>query len=89
MTSHVARQGVGETAVVAHGLLTSMAVVSAGVATVWEHWGDLSPAKRDHLFERILAHADLVNEGLRDLTQGLPQDVVDELTAQGRHRHRQ
>ena len=74
--------------VVAHGLLTSMAVVSAGTMTIWEHWADLSPEKRDHLFERILAHTALVVEGLRDLTQGLPEAAVAELEAQQRHRHR-
>jgi hypothetical protein len=63
-----------------------MAVVSAGVMTVWEHWTDLSPEKRDYLFQRILAHADIVNEGLRDLAQGLPEVVAAELQAQRRHR---
>jgi hypothetical protein len=34
----------GETvAVVAHSLLTSMTVVSAGTRTLWEHWADLAP----------------------------------------------
>jgi len=60
-------------AVVAHGLLTSMTVVSAGARTLWEHWADLSPEKRDLFFERILAHAGVVTEGLRDLIQGLPE----------------
>lgn len=87
MTSHAVGHSTGETAVIAHGLLTSMAVVSAGIATVWEHWADLSPAKRDHLFERILAHADIVNDGLRVLAQGLPQPAVIELEAQRRQRH--
>jgi hypothetical protein len=63
-----------------------MAVVSAGVMTVWEHWTDLSPEKRDFLFQRILAHADLVNAGLRDLAQGLPEAAAAELQAQERHR---
>jgi hypothetical protein len=61
-----------------------MAVVSAGVMTVWEHWADLTPEKRDYLFQRILAHADIVNEGLRDLAQGLPEAIVDELDARRR-----
>jgi hypothetical protein len=76
-------------AVVAHGLLVSMAVVSSGVRTMWEHWADLSPDKRDYLFQRILAHADIVNEGLRDVAQGLPEAAAVELEAQRRHRHQQ
>jgi len=74
------------TSVVAHGLLTSMSVVSAGIVTLWEHWADLSPAKRDYLFQRILAHTDFVSEGLKDLTQGLPEGVAAELNAMQRRR---
>jgi len=73
-------------AVVAHGLLTSMAVVSAGIVTVWEHWADLDPSKRDHIFERILAHTTFVSEGLRELTQGLPEGAAAELEAMQRRR---
>ena len=83
------RAATDTSSVVAHGLLTSMAVVSAGILTVWEHWADLSPEKRDYLFGRILAHAGLVTEGLRDLTQGLPEAAVVELEAQRRHRLQQ
>ena len=89
MAPHVVSQDASETSsVVAHGLLTSMAVVSAGILTVWEHWADLPPEKRDYLFERILAHADIVIEGLRDVAQGLPEGAVAELEAQQRRRHR-
>jgi len=70
-----------ETAVIAHGLLTSMAVVSAGVVTVWEHWADLSPSRRDDVFERILAHATFVSDALGDLTRGLPDAAIAELEA--------
>jgi len=69
------------TAVIAHGLLTSMSVVSAGIVTVWEHWADLSPEKRDYLFERILAHTTFVADTLHDLTQGLPQAALSEFEA--------
>jgi hypothetical protein len=87
MTPQIEQRDQDQTAaVVAHGLLTSMAVVSAGVATIWEHWGDLSPAKRNYLFERILAHASIVNDGLRDLTRGLPEETLAEFDAIQRHR---
>jgi hypothetical protein len=84
MASHAARQEEldgGAAALVAHGLLTSMSVVSSGVMTVWEHWADLPVEKRDYLFERILAHSTFVTEVLRDLTQGLPEGVAAELAA--------
>ena len=64
-----------------------MAVVSAGTMTLWEHWADLSPDKRDYLFERILAHASSVSDGLRDLARGLPEETQAELEAQRRHKH--
>jgi hypothetical protein len=90
MAPHASTQNAGDTAsVVAHGLLTSMAVVTAGVMTVWEHWADLTPEKRAYLFQRILAHAEIVNEGLRDVAQGLPEAAVTELEAQRRGRRRQ
>jgi hypothetical protein len=87
MASHAPTQEEDDgSAVVAHGLLTSMAVVSAGIVTVWEHWADLSPTKRDYIFERILAHTTFVSEALRDLTQGLPEGVLAELEEMQRRR---
>ncbi|TMK85159.1 MAG: hypothetical protein E6G57_14065 [Actinobacteria bacterium] len=81
------KQPNGQTsAVVSHGLLTSMAVVTAGVATVRDHWGDLSPTRREYLLERVLAHAGVVSDGLRDLARGLPEETVAQLEAQQRHR---
>ena len=82
----VHREADDGTAVVAHGLLTSMAVVSAGIVTLWEHWADLSPAKREALFERVLAHASIVADGLRDLARGLPEETVTEFDRLHRHR---
>src|SRR3954468_17372524 len=87
MAPNVQTKNAGETAsVVSHGLLTSMAVVHAGVVTVWEHWADLSPEKRDYLFERILAHTAFVTETLRDVTRGLPEGVLAELEEMQRRR---
>lgn len=87
MAPQAVSQQAGDAApVVAHGLLTSMAVISAGTMTLWEHWADLSPEKRDYLFERILAHASIVSDGLRDLARGLPEETRTELEAQRRRR---
>jgi hypothetical protein len=79
MASHIRTDEDNGAAVVAHGLLNSMAVVSSGIMTVWEHWGDLSPARRDLLFGRILAQTEFVSEALKELTQGLPEGALTEL----------
>jgi hypothetical protein len=75
-------------AVVAHGLLTSMAVVTAGLGTLWDHWNDLSPAKRDYLFQRVLTHVTFVSDALKDVTRGLPEEAQGALDALQRTRPR-
>jgi hypothetical protein len=66
-------------AVVAHGLLNSMAIVAAGLGTLWDHWNDLPPSERDYLFQRVLTHVSFVSDALRDLTRGLPEEALYEL----------
>jgi hypothetical protein len=58
-----------------------MAVVTAGLGTLWDHWNDLSPAKRDYLFQRVLTHVAFVSDALRDLTRGLPEEAQHALDA--------
>lgn len=72
--------------VVAHGLLTSMAVVAAGVRTMRDRGDELAPELRAHLFERILAHADMVADGLRDLARGVPDELLAALETDARRR---
>src|SRR3954454_13138781 len=67
------------TAVVAHGLLTSMSVVSAGIQTVQDRWSELLPSEREHLLDRALAHAAYVSEGLKAMSKGLTEGAVVEL----------
>ena len=66
-------------AVVAHGLLNSMAVVTSGVETLRARLDDLTPSKRDDLMRRILKHAAFVTEALQELTRGLPEQALEEL----------
>lgn len=73
--------------VVAHGLLTSMSVVAAGVGTVRDRWDELAPEFRAHLFERILAHAAIVSDGLRDLARGMPDELLSDLERDAKQRH--
>ncbi len=69
------------TAVVAHGLLTSMSVVSGGIETVKERWADLTTSERELLLERALAHAAFVSEGLKTISKGLTEGAIAELEA--------
>jgi diguanylate cyclase (GGDEF)-like protein len=57
-------------AVAAHGLLNSSAVVSLGIDTLREHWDELSGADRAHLLERMQVHSSSIDDRLRDITQG-------------------
>jgi hypothetical protein len=54
-------------AVVAHGLLNSLAVVKDGVATLWETWDGLSVEQRAGLAEGVLAQAEVMADGLDSL----------------------
>jgi len=72
----------GLIAVVAHGLLTSMSVVSAGIQTVRERWADLTPSERDELLERAHAHTAFVGEGLKAISKGLTEGAAAELEDQ-------
>ncbi|MBV8980234.1 MAG: hypothetical protein JO086_04975 [Acidimicrobiia bacterium] len=74
--------------VVAHGLLTSMSVISASIRTLRDHWDDLSPDVRSSLFERVVAHDGIVAEGLRDLARGVPDEALAGIETKIRRRRR-
>jgi hypothetical protein len=44
-------------AVTAHGLLNSSAVVSMGITTLQAHWDGMKSAEREHLLGRMFTHA--------------------------------
>lgn len=54
-------------AVVAHGLLNSLAVVSGGMSTLDRAWEGLSPDQRTELTESALSQAELMADGLSAL----------------------
>lgn len=58
-------------AVMAHGLLNSMAVVAGTLSTVEEH-PEIDLEALRFMVDRALAHAGLVAAMLKDLAQGLP-----------------
>ena len=57
-------------AVTAHGLLNSSAVVSMGITTLQAHWDGMPDPERAHLLQRMLAHASFLDDRLKGLTQG-------------------
>ena len=77
-------------AVMAHGLLNSMAVVAGTLTTIAEH-PEMDAEARDYMIDRALAHADLVSASLKDLAQGLPMGataVLEELDQRTARRRR-
>ena len=77
-------------AVMAHGLLNSMAVVSGTLTTIAEH-PEIELEALRYMLDRALAHADLVAASLKDLAQGLPLGataVLEELDQRTTRRRR-
>ncbi|MBV8387453.1 MAG: hypothetical protein JOZ68_05545 [Acidimicrobiia bacterium] len=71
------------TAVVAHGLLNSLAAVSGTAATLLNHW-DLVTDDPEHAREmlaRIVRQVSMASGVLEDLVRGLPPDVASTLAA--------
>lgn len=68
-------------AVIAHGLLNSMAIISGAADTLRELGSDLPPDRRDQLLRMIAEQAQYVSEMLGDLARGLPVGVLRQLDA--------
>ena len=66
-------------ALVAHGLLNSLGVISGSAATLDRMWERLPDDSRRQLCAAILHHADLVRGVLGDLARGLPTEVLEAL----------
>jgi GGDEF domain-containing protein len=62
--------GTEASAVTAHGLLNSSAVVSLGIDTLHENWDQISGEDREHLLERMQVHSTSIDDRLREITQG-------------------
>ena len=71
------------TAIVAHGLLNSMAAVSGTATTLLARWDQISkdPDLARELLGRIVRQADMASGVLQDLVRGLPPDVAAALAA--------
>lgn len=62
-------------AVVAHGLLNAMAVITGNTLTVRNNWDVLDTQRRDAMLESVEKQARFVTGLLEDLVRGLPPDV--------------
>ena len=63
-------------AVVAHSLLSSMAVIAGAADTLRERADRLSPEQTSQLLDMIGGQASHVSGVLRDLVLGLPADAL-------------
>ena len=74
------------TAVIAHSLISSVAVVSSAIQSLLTFGEDLGPDKREELLRMALTQAEYMSEVLKDLARGLPSEVIDALDAIGDRR---
>ena len=66
-------------AVMAHGLLTSMSVVTGTIGLLREAWDEIDPAERESLLAKAEQQALHVGAVLTDLVRGLPAEVISQL----------
>ena len=69
------------TAVVAHGLLNSMAIINGAARTLRDSGEVLGAPQRAQLLSMIVDQAEHVAGMLGDLARGLPPGIVQELEA--------
>lgn len=71
------------TAVVAHGLLNSIAAVKGTATSLLDHWDvfDSDPELARDMLLRIVRQAEMATGVLEDLVRGLPADLASTLTA--------
>ena len=62
-------------AVVAHGLLSSMALINGSAELLKERWEQLGPERRTKLLDNVCMQSSFIIEVLKDLARGLPPDV--------------
>lgn len=67
------------TAVLAHALLSSIAVISGAIESVLESGEQLSVEQRVEFLRLAASQADYVAEVLKDMARGLPAEVIDVL----------
>jgi hypothetical protein len=73
-------------AVIAHSLISSVAVVTHALQSLIDYGHDFDEARRRHLLAMALTQAEYLSEVLKDMARGLPADVIDALDAIGERR---
>ncbi|MCU1486557.1 MAG: hypothetical protein JWN67_3303 [Actinomycetia bacterium] len=66
-------------AVVAHGLLNTLASLTGALRTLDHHWDVLAPEKQRELLELAEARCDVMEGILRDLIRATPPETVHAL----------
>lgn len=69
------------TAVIAHSLISSVAVVSSAIQSLLAFGEDLGQEKREELLRMALTQADYLSEVLKDMARGLSAEVIEALDA--------
>lgn len=75
MTEHDDWQTDATMAVVAHGLLSSMALINGSAQLLSDRWESLDASRRARLLDTVCEQSTFVIEVLKDLARGLPPDV--------------
>ena len=71
------------TAVMAHGLLSSMAVIGWGVSTIQDKWGALDEVTAHEVLAMVQRQVEFVSGLLGDLARGMPPEALDVLSGGG------
>jgi K+-sensing histidine kinase KdpD len=66
-------------AVMAHGLLTAMSIVTGSIGLLKEAWDELEAPERESLLAKAEEQALHVGAVLNDLVRGLPPEVLQHL----------
>ena len=66
-------------AVIIHGLLTSVSVISGGAITLRDSWDQLTEPDRKKVLGLVIGQAGHVGGVLQDLLRGLPRGLVSAL----------
>ena len=69
------------TAVIAHSLISSVAVVTSAIHSLIAFGDELDTDKRDELLRMALTQAEYLTEVLKDMARGLPSEVIEALDA--------
>jgi len=68
-------------AVMAHGLLASVGIITTAADTLRRHYERLDEGRRSALFDMIMTQGSHLEGVLKDMVRGLSPEVIDALSA--------